>query len=355
MSKALSVHGEASYLTEHHRYPLPAPIKGRFQPTFDGFGRYKLPGLKSEGLRAWTRATTICKTLDDTSNLDRWRRRQLMKGLTLRPDLAAAALAAFESAAENKAIDALGEDAMVAAGSSEAAEFGTAVHAWLEYVDHGRTLPAQVPEMYRPHADAYLTRLAAHALTPLPEFTERIVLNTRAGAAGTLDRIYQAADGTLVMGDVKTSRSLDFSWMAYAMQLTIYTDADLMLSLDGTSWEPMPKLNPDYAVLMHCPSNAPEDTAAVTYDLAFGRQALDTALLVRQLRREARKKVPYLHALPIPDAVTHRQHAAVLALRLSRTEADLAKVWEEYQDVWDDALTQLGMTIAESLRAESSR
>src|SRR5699024_1772855 len=119
----------------------------------------------------------------------------------------------------------------VAAGASEAAEFGTAVHAWLEAIDQGRMIPAMVPEMYREHVHAYMATLARHAVYPVPEYTERTVLNTEYGLVGTLDRIYQLPDDRLVMGDVKTSKSLEYGYLSYSMQMAGYASADLMLSL----------------------------------------------------------------------------------------------------------------------------
>lgn len=353
---SLSADGVETLRTPHHHFALPPHIPGRYQPQFDGYGRYKLPHPSTGKVQGWTRATTLTKVLEDTYNIDRWRTRMMLKGLEEQLHIQANLTQALEEDPDNKKrLDALAEDARVAGGAALASEFGTAVHGWLEYVDNGLILPTQVPDEYQDHAKWYLSKLAGHALTPLPQYTERIVLNTHAGAVGTLDRIYQMADGQLVMGDVKTSKGLDFSWMAYAIQLVIYRDADYMLSLDGTTWEPMPQLNDKFAVLMHCPSDNPSATAAVTYDLAFGRLALDAALLVRQLREQAPKKVPYLHALPSPSALQAAQQAAVLDLRLARTDADLAKVWEENQAIWTDGLTQLGASVSQSLHVGSSR
>lgn len=340
-------------LTEHHRYPLPPRLANRYQPKFDGYGRYKLPNPKTGKVRGWTRATTLAKTLDDTYNLDRWKRRQLMRGLVSNPAMLAQLdeLVASNDAKLDSKLNDLGEEAQTAAGSAEAREFGEAVHAWLEAGDHWAVMPSQVPEMYQAHTTAYNERLAAHALWPVPEYTERIVMNSHAESVGTIDRIYYCADGSLVMGDVKTSKSLEYSWLTYVVQLLIYADADMMLSEDGTKWEPMPEIRKDFAVLMHCPSDAPEHTAAVTFDLNFGRTALDASLLVRQLRKDAPKLVPNQHAVPIPDQATARRHAAILAIKNSRSSTELSEVWLAFQDVWTDDLTNLGGMVLQALSA----
>lgn len=342
-------------VTEFHRYPLPPRLPNRYQPKFDGYGRYKMLNPSTGKVRGWTRATTLAKTLDDTFNLDRWKRRQLMRGLVSNPEMITRLDAIMAGGLNvDSQLNDLAEEAQVAAGSAEAREFGEAVHAWLEAGDRWAVLPAQVPEMYRPHVDAYNNRLAAHALWPVPEYTERIVMNSHAESVGTIDRIFYCADGSLVMGDVKTSKSLDYSWLTYVVQLLIYADADLMMSEDGTRWEPMPEIRKDFAVLMHCPSDAPENTAAVTFDLNFGRTALDAALLVRQLRKDAPKRVPNQHAVPIPDQATARRHAAILAIKNSRSSSELSEVWSQYQDIWTDDLTNLGGLVVQSINAESA-
>lgn len=348
---AMMTDGSApAHATELHRFALPDPAADRYQPTFNGLGQYKgVPHPETGKPSTFTRASTICKVLDDTYPLDKWKLRQVLAGLAQRPDLLTKVTAAIESEARAGVVDAIAEDAQVAAGSAEAREFGTAVHAWAEEVDSGRILPSQVPLQFREHVQAYLVGLARHAITALPEYTERIVYNSRANCMGTLDRIYLLADGTLCLGDVKTSKSLDFTYLSYAIQLDIYAEADWMLSLDGTAWEPMPELRKDFAVLAHVPSQDAALTAMVTYDLAVGSAALDTALLVRELRRTAKKSIPNRHAIPIPDATLARQHAAVLALRTSDTTAALPAVMAEYEDVWTDDLNTLGHAVFESL------
>lgn len=341
-------------VTEFHRYPLPPRLPNRYQPKFDGYGRYKLPNPKTGKVRGWTRATTLAKTLDDTYNLDRWKRRQLIKGLMRNPQMLAEAEELVAKEADG-ALNDLSEEAQIAAGSAEAREFGEAVHAWLEAGDHWAVMPAQVPEMYRPHVDAYNARLAAHALWPVPQYTERIVMNSHAESVGTIDRIFQCADGTLVMGDVKTSKSLEWSWLTYVIQLLIYADADLMLSEDGTTWEPMPQVRKDFAVLMHCPSDNAGGTSAITFDLEYGRTALDAALLVRQLRSQAAKQVPNRHAVPIPDPAEARRHAAILAIKNSDSVDALSAVWSQFRDIWTDDLTTLGGFVVQALHAESAR
>jgi hypothetical protein len=341
--------------TEHHGFALP-PKTGRFIPKMDGYGRYRLPHPTKEVLTSFTRVTTIAKTLDDTYNLEQWAKRNVLTGMTKSPALVAAATAAVNDGATVKDLNAIVAEAEVAAGARRASEFGTAVHAWLEYVDHGLCLPSQVPEEFRPWVDAYLQHaLGRNCLIAPPEYTERIVVNLAAGAVGTLDRIFQLPDGTYCLGDVKTSKadSLRYGYLTFAIQLAAYASADLMLSLDGKSWEPMPPLRQDFAVLAHVPSDDPSLASAVTFDLEAGRVGLAESVKVREMRARAGKVIPNRHALPIPSAQYSRQQAAVLALRTSASPDAVSAVWTEYQDVWNDALTQLGHAVVAQLTSTS--
>lgn len=336
-------------VTEHMRYELPPEPEGRFHPQFDGYGRYRLPHPERRTLTGFTRASTIAKILDDTYGLDKWQKRNILLGVVNDPSLIREAAKAVENEAKAGVFDAIAENAQIAAGSAEARELGTAVHAWAEAVDHGTIMVHEVPHLFRIHVMQYLQALARHAIAPMPEYTERIVYNSDAEAVGTLDRIYMCPDGTLALGDVKTSKSLEYSYLSYAIQLRIYQSADYMLSLDGKRWEPMPQLRDDFAILAHVPSNDPHKSSLVTFDLKVADTALRTATLVRKLRAQAKKTIPNVHALPIPDAVTARQHAAVLALRTSVDVEALPGVMAEYQDVWNDDLNTLGHAVFEAL------
>jgi len=64
------------------------------QARRDKLGRY--PGHRpgDAEMVSYTRATTVAKTLDDTSNLEKWSGRMVALGLAARPDLLALVAAA---------------------------------------------------------------------------------------------------------------------------------------------------------------------------------------------------------------------------------------------------------------------
>ncbi|QFG11194.1 exonuclease [Gordonia phage CloverMinnie] len=370
--------------TETMGYPLP-PEPPRVKVVYDGWGRYKLPSPSTGRPTGFTRATTVASVLDDTYNLNRWKRRETAKRVMLAAELAAAgkdfptaeispdqAMSALEKAVEgedNKALDRALDVLDDNLGGRDAAELGTAVHAWIEAVDIGMVRIAEVPEMFQPYIAAYQEVLRRHGLIALPEYVERIVLNDRGEETivGTLDRIYLVvATGDLLLGDVKTSKTLEYGYLSYAVQLAVYGYAPYMLGLDGKTWEPAPKMiglphpsdaevfadndgedpRPPYGVIIHVPSDQPERASAVTMDLWFGAETMVAALETRRRRKLAPKQVPYVHALPTPSKAALRYVEARQALQNISAPDELNGVWEQYQDVWDDALTQLGEQIA---------
>lgn len=145
-----------------------------------------------------------------------------------------------------------------------------------------------------------------------------------------------------------TSKTLEYGYLSYAMQMAGYRDADFMLSLDGTRWEPMPDMVDEWGVLAHVPSDDPGNAALVTFDLRMGRTGLETAKLVRDLRGSAKKDIPHRYALPAPDPAAARRARAIAAIKTSLTPADMGRTWEEYQDVWTDDLTTLGHAVIEA-------
>lgn len=360
--------------TQWSRYPLP-PAPPRFRPTFNRFKQYMLPHPSTGRETSFARATTVSETMDNRYTLERWIQRQkvnaVMSGIEVEQTLAdaeahgdapvsdilievgklmtalRAELANGNGTKTNDVVDML--DNM--AGGRDSAELGEAVHAWLEAIDIGQVRPADVPEMFVPYVAPYRDLLLRHALIPVPEYVERIVYNDMGEETivGTLDRIYRVVDtGELVLGDVKTSKAsnLEYSWLTYAVQLVIYRLARLMLSTDGTTWENMPEITGKAMYLMHIPSDQPDRSACITLDGEFGWEGLQEAIKVRQLRTRASKEAPFKHAIPTPSPAALRYAAARHAIQDISAPAELAVLWEEYQDVWDEDLTALGRQIA---------
>lgn len=357
MGAAFGVDGSVEYRTSVHGFPLPPPVRGRVAPTFNGNSQYRLPHPETGTITSYTRASTVAKTLEDTYMLDAWARRMIVLGFYDNVELFARLQETVDSGLDahdvadplklarllRTPLNRLAEQAHDQSGAGAAAEFGTATHAWCEWVDLGEGHIQRVPEMFRPWVLGHRRALAESGLTVLGEFTETIVLNTQWGIAGTLDRLFLDSTGRALLGDIKTSRGLEYSWLYFAIQLAIYHGAAVFWDHRTQAWEPMPELDPHTALISHLPREDPEAARIVPISMDFGARALHAAMTVRRLRSVADKSaqaVPY--AVGSMDRATAEGYAARFAVETSETEDQLAEVWERYRDIWTDDLTVLG-------------
>lgn len=344
--------------TQWAEYPLP-PMLPRPRPKFNHHGHYLMPDPVSGLPTGFVRATTVAKTLDDTYNLSRWTTRTQCASVLKLSDYAAggneiainmlaelrAAIDAGNGPDVNNLIDRI--DAFN--GGKNSAEFGDAVHEWCAAVDTGMVLLRDVPEMFRPWVDAYRSILARHGLIAVAQYVERLVLNDNGTerVVGTLDRIFMCvATGELYLGDLKTSKAdnVKWSWMTWPVQLAGYARARLMYGLDE-QWQPMPQINGDMGLLVHLPSDAPQQAHLLPMRLSCGDTYLATSIDARAHRKNAKYDVPGL-TTPVPTKEALRWVQAHQAIQAADTVSALDTVWAEFQDVWSDELTQLGHTVA---------
>ena len=253
------------------------------QTRRDRWGRYLVVPPDGGKPVGYTRATTIAKTLDDTSSLMSWAERMTAIGLSRRPDI----LAQIADAENDKTqLNRLCDQAKEAGGATIRRDLGTALHAMLE---HSITDPDYtVPPAHTDDITAVHRLLAEHNLTADPEFCERIVVNDQHQIAGTFDLLLRHADGRQVLADFKTGSSIDYSGVAFSTQLTIYANADSLYrqgaAKDGSQdeREPMPTVATDHAYIIHC---QPGSGIASLHRLTLDIDLLDTALKVRAIRK----------------------------------------------------------------------
>lgn len=322
--------------TPVHGFPLPT-TKRQYEPEYSR-GQYVLTNpITGVERDKFTRVTTAAHSLDNGSGLDAWKMSNVVLGLKQKPELLDDIDLFDEPYLVRRTVKNVVETACEIAGAKEAAERGTAIHAWTEVVDSGEATLSDVPGEFAPYVRAYQTCLHEKGIRVVPGMIERTVFNATTGWVGTCDRIYELADGTHVIGDVKTSKttSIKYSYLGFSIQMATYATATHMLTEDGKEWVPMPPVGTDYAVIMHLPSNDPGKCTPITIDLAAGIEAMQEAMRVMAMQKTAGKIVPDPVKLPAPS-LTRR-------IDLIQSVEELSALWEANQQVWTDDLTQRGL------------
>lgn len=243
-------------------------------------GRYQLPDPYTGKPGGFTRATTIAGTVDDKYLLHLWQRRMMLKGIVARPDLLA--LAASTPLDERDALNRVADAALVAANVDAGANFGTALHSFTETLDRGGDLNT-IPDQFRGDVDAYREVLAENGIEVLEDYIEVTCLNEDFDVAGTFDRIYRLPDGSLVIGDLKTQKSMDFSSGPQGIQLSLYSRARQWYDYATRQYRDMPPVRQDLGLIVHLPVGSGKATLHwVNLNLGYHGAAL--AMQVRQYR-----------------------------------------------------------------------
>lgn len=283
---------------------------------FDRFGRYKLPDPNTGKPRAYTRTTTLAKCLADTSALERWKLRTAADGFARRPDLLEVI-----AAEEDKGMkDSLVEAALKAGGAGDAAQLGTDLHHTTELVDAGTMNLEDVPDHQYDDVRSYVFTMARAGIEIIPAYIERLVVNGTIDVAGTFDRVVRLRDGRLVVADLKTGKNLSYGWGDIAIQLAIYANADGMYDEATGTYEPMPEVDKQTAIVMHLPVGKGSCTLWEV-DIAAGWEAALLARTVREWRsRKGLADLVDLGAMVLDDIRAADTVPALEALYLNNTD-----------------------------------
>lgn len=242
-------------------------VSGQPEPDRDRWGRYLIMG------KAHTRATTFAKLGANTKAIEAWNERNVIRGLALRPDLLMLANG-LEVKRDREQLNSIAAQAKDAAGSKVAANIGTAYHAFSERLDAGLIALQNVPMQYQSRVWQYSDALSRAGLTTRPEWIERTTavradqVSAPLPVAGTLDRIFQLPDGSLVIGDLKTGSDLSYGEMEIEVQLALYAhgvNTHGLFDWNTKTWQQvnndrMPGRNPakvrtDIAIVIHLPAD----------------------------------------------------------------------------------------------------
>jgi hypothetical protein len=132
-----------------------------------------------------------------------------------------------------------------------AGEFGTAVHDLIEKEIAEPNSMLRLSGLSQRVVD-YMNQWVAWCRRYEPHFiySEVTVWSETHGYAGTLDVMAQLNDGNLILGDWKTSKSINNT---YALQLAALAEADYIIDQDGNQ---LPLPDPDQLVIVHlCPKS----------------------------------------------------------------------------------------------------
>lgn len=293
--------------------------------------------------KAYTRASSLAGYIENTSGLEKWKRRMLTRGMGLREDLAAmaAALPALtgdkkKDAITNAALDEYAEAAHVAADGYLAANYGTAVHGFTEPGMKGHP---HIPERMQADVQSFWDVLELYGIRQVA--SECFVVNDRLRIAGTFDDLFWSPAYGLTIGDKKTGKRNLHKTLT---QLAAYDDSVLY---DWETGERRPieslaggnlTLNHAVALYVHIPAGEGR-TEIYEMDLELGRRAMEHAAWVRDFHSQREGIVTPAHNRLL-DGV-RRQEVWELIMGAT-TREELIAIAQQYRDVWTDELTALG-------------
>jgi hypothetical protein len=239
------------------------------------------PMVMVDGKRErYSRPSSFGKPLDDDSALVNWRLDRV--GIGVAGDRALQARYAAVSLDDREELSALREAAISAGRGAEAADVGTALHAMSVRWEQGDTT-FNPPEEFRVSLQAYTGALEASGLRSI--HYEFACVNVENRCAGTADRLYEfdaplitpdgeiLPVGTIVVGDLKTNKRLDYSFPSYAVQLALYAGARLY-DVVADEFLDTPPINQDWAIIAWMPSTDPGRCELFWVPLEIGRYGL---------------------------------------------------------------------------------
>jgi hypothetical protein len=265
----------------------------------DQWGRYELPDPRTgEQVDGWTRATTFAATLAEQFGLTIWKQRQVVWGLSRRPDLITLA-STISGPEDKKALGGIVDEAHIAAGTDAKANRGTAIHRACQASEAGRH--HEVPEELRPHVAGYFTALKTAGLQVVPDFVERVIIVDRYHVAGQLDNLVMCPDGKLRVLDKKTG-NLDYADIEFAVQLALYAHADATFNYATGRYEPMPAVATDYAIIAHIdPETGKTELSRV--NIEWGWLWARTCAEVMDIRKTKSVITPYVPATVVESTI----------------------------------------------------
>lgn len=360
----------------------------------DRWKRYVLPDPVSGELREYTRVSTLKDVFSNSWNIRMWDRRTSVYGLAKSPDLVAQAAQAVPDAEGRFApdnpwrdhLDRVAKLAFVAGGGEAGADNGTDWHRWRELFDAGTI--AGAPDQVIETLKARQTEMQRHGLTVPAGMSERVVIIPELDAAGTFDELFEAADGTLFIGDEKSQRAFYDGGLLEAIQLAAYSRAKWIVDVakvgndpaaNLAALTPMPAVDQHTAKIIWVPiGKGYAEVKDVDLTEAWG-WAQFAVKLREDRKREWVTTAPAPQLPPVPDMADVHEPAwedqperdarrnpdgttsqAVLDqisqfILEAPDRAALDRLWKDTGDLWDQDLIDMAQTRAAVLDTQAER
>jgi hypothetical protein len=276
----------------------PAATKADYRR--DRWGRPLIVPAAGGKAKPYTRASSAAKTIEDTFNLEKWARRNVVYGMAKDPSLAARVLALGGSPHEwdqdaKKAANAIAEAAATVAQAQRSADIGTAVHRMVERINLGEDVDGGP---YQADLDAYRAAVDAMGWVIDPRYVECRMVCDELEMAGTCDLIVASRfDHWRYIADLKTGSTVEYATLGHAAQLAAYASGDLY-DVNTDEREEIEHLHPHDGYIIHLPAGQGRCDIYVL-DLEAGREAAHLANSVRVTRKNA-KHWSTLIAAPSP-------------------------------------------------------
>jgi hypothetical protein len=265
----------------------------------DRYGRYLLPDESGDNT-GWTRATTFAATLAEAHGLRIYEQRQVVLGMGRRPDLVTLA-STIAGPEDKKALGAIVDSAHEAAGTQAKANRGTAVHKAIQVVEQAADRDAAIaatPAELRGDVIGYFRAIDDAKITISPALIERVVIVPQYRVAGTPDNYVICPDGKWRVLDKKTG-NLDYASIEFAVQLALYANAKALRNYGTNSYEPLPEIATDYAIIAHVVPGTGR-TELMRVNIAWGWAWARTCAEVMDIRKTKNVITPYIPDAPMP-------------------------------------------------------
>jgi len=286
------------------------------------------------------RASSFGSQIDDTFNLVKWQKRQVARGMAIRlmesqgrtplPSLEEPTTTR-EKQSWNMEVDRCEE----AAGSNIKSALGTAIHAATERVDRGETLEG-LPPLLVERANAYWKFCQENGIWPTS--VEVFGVEDVNHVAGTWDRTCWWA-GKHKIGDVKTSGTMDYAGIPFAVQTATYAHAS---KYDPATGERTPHevMDLEEALIIHVERELGGRVELYTVDITVGWEYAVLVDAVKKAQKEGKSSIRQFD----DDEVSQKIIAA-------RTLDTLREIFD---NSWNKRQRALAAAMAAQLRAMAS-